>query len=484
MSDLDQLNPEMGATEELGAGIPDSSAGGDAHMGGEEHHHLEVSPEEKEQQGKMAKADLYKLASYSHKLFKQLHDDDELENWVEAKITKAADYIATVYHYLEYEMKVNEFGKHLNDAEITNEQRAQLQNMLSEAKMKIKELKLTQAEKVTKKLHESHGLERPCAECGGTGKVAYALPEETKEKVAKYNRLVKATKAAHKRLDANHNGIPDDMEGGEVDENFDGERGGDQETPSKFNKQKTGPNSTRYTRKSSTFSDEHDGGDGQKSHAKAKSSDEKKADKSNDIKLPKHDKPTWGMKGGEKFGKKDESVAEAKKAKPDFLDMDKDGDKKEPMKKAVADKKKNPFGKKVDEAKKEKAPEGSVSSKRFETDAQRVSRLAKEKKQAEKKTESIVSKAKSMWNNIKETESYIAEKSKKAKPDFLDMDKDGNKSEPMKKAVADKKKETVNESSEVSRMRELAGRLNRNENIINESREADTFRKLTNILKG
>jgi hypothetical protein len=32
-------------------------------------------------------------------------------------------------------------------------------------------------------------------------------------------------------------------------------------------------------------------------------------------------------------------------AKPDFLDMDKDGDKKEPMKKAVADKKKNPFKK-------------------------------------------------------------------------------------------------------------------------------------------
>jgi hypothetical protein len=32
--------------------------------------------------------------------------------------------------------------------------------------------------------------------------------------------------------------------------------------------------------------------------------------------------------------------------KPDFLDMDKDGNKKEPMKKAVADKKKNPFSKK------------------------------------------------------------------------------------------------------------------------------------------
>ena len=35
--------------------------------------------------------------------------------------------------------------------------------------------------------------------------------------------------------------------------------------------------------------------------------------------------------------------------------------------------------------------------------------------------------------------------SKKSKPDFLDMDKDGNKKEPMKKAVADKKKKAVKE---------------------------------------
>jgi hypothetical protein len=35
---------------------------------------------------------------------------------------------------------------------------------------------------------------------------------------------------------------------------------------------------------------------------------------------------------------------------------------------------------------------------------------------------------------------WAALKEKKAKPDFLDMDKDGNKKEPMKKAVADKKK--------------------------------------------
>jgi hypothetical protein len=40
----------------------------------------------------------------------------------------------------------------------------------------------------------------------------------------------------------------------------------------------------------------------------------------------------------------------------------------------------------------------------------------------------------------------------KAKPDFLDMDKDGNKTEPMKQAIKDKemKKESVNEAIQMS----------------------------------
>jgi hypothetical protein len=42
--------------------------------------------------------------------------------------------------------------------------------------------------------------------------------------------------------------------------------------------------------------------------------------------------------GWKKSYKEAAKVAEAK-AKPDFLDMDKDGDKKEPMKKAIADQK-------------------------------------------------------------------------------------------------------------------------------------------------
>ena len=76
---------------------------------------------------------------------------------------------------------------------------------------------------------------------------------------------------------------------------------------------------------------------------------------------------------------------EAKKAKPDFLDVDKDGDKKEPFKKAVKDKE-------LDEA----------------------------------------------------------------KPDFLDVDKDGDKKEPFKKAVKDKEEDDKLDEA-MSELRRLSG---------------------------
>ena len=55
------------------------------------------------------------------------------------------------------------------------------------------------------------------------------------------------------------------------------------------------------------------------------------------------------------------------------------------------------------------------------------------------------------WDSINgsQEESAVQEA---AKPDFLDMDKDGNKKEPMKKAIKDKemKKESVNEAIQIS----------------------------------
>lgn len=51
----------------------------------------------------MAKAELYKLAEYAPKLLDLIENYDELEGWVQAKITKASDYVSDVYHYLKYE---------------------------------------------------------------------------------------------------------------------------------------------------------------------------------------------------------------------------------------------------------------------------------------------------------------------------------------------------------------------------------------------
>lgn len=117
--------------------------------------HIDMQPQmdnRPDHEGAMARADLYKLANYSLKLFKMMDSNTQLEGWVQAKITKSADYIASVYHYLEYEMKFSEYGQAIDDSDVyTESQKRQLKNKLLEAKEKIKDLKKVQAEKAKKK---------------------------------------------------------------------------------------------------------------------------------------------------------------------------------------------------------------------------------------------------------------------------------------------------------------------------------------------
>jgi len=63
----------------------------------------------------MARADLYKIAKYAiklHDMLKGVSEETGLEGWQQAKITKAADYISSVYHNLDYDMK---FGEGMNE---------------------------------------------------------------------------------------------------------------------------------------------------------------------------------------------------------------------------------------------------------------------------------------------------------------------------------------------------------------------------------
>lgn len=59
-------------------------------------------------EGRMAKSDLLRLAKYSAKLFQMIDKDEQLDGWVQEKITLAADHIGNVYHYLEYEKMASE----------------------------------------------------------------------------------------------------------------------------------------------------------------------------------------------------------------------------------------------------------------------------------------------------------------------------------------------------------------------------------------
>ena len=52
-------------------------------------------------EGSMARSDLYRIEKYSTELMQMISDCANLEEWVESKITKAADYLSSVKHYME-----------------------------------------------------------------------------------------------------------------------------------------------------------------------------------------------------------------------------------------------------------------------------------------------------------------------------------------------------------------------------------------------
>jgi hypothetical protein len=58
-----------------------------------------------DKEGAMAKRQLHDMEKYSRELSEMLSDTTQLEAWVQAKLTKAADYLKTVKHYVEYGME-------------------------------------------------------------------------------------------------------------------------------------------------------------------------------------------------------------------------------------------------------------------------------------------------------------------------------------------------------------------------------------------
>ena len=53
----------------------------------------------------MAGRDLLKAQEYAAKLSEIVQQLPGLDGWVSAKITKASDYLSSVYHFLDYELR-------------------------------------------------------------------------------------------------------------------------------------------------------------------------------------------------------------------------------------------------------------------------------------------------------------------------------------------------------------------------------------------
>lgn len=492
--ELDQMNPDMSAQA---ATLPSG---------------------ETDREGAMAKADLYKLANYSHKLFQQIQDEDQLEGWVQAKITKAADYIASVYHYLEYEMKFSEYGKALDDSDVLSEgQKRVLKTRLNEAKSKVKELKKVQAEKVKdKSMAEGviSGGHTSCAECGGTGMVyeePKAIPDHVKAKVEKYKRQATAFHAAGKRIDANKNGIPDEDE---MEEDFDAlKKTGDSTKTSRGNVVTKTDKGIEHTRPADTYTDGGDdiasnakSGKGVKSHAKGETAAEKKEKAPAQKQSPKSAK-TWGMKDSEKFDNRDGAPAKPKKPKEEKTD--------ETYGQGVYEAKKKGDGNLANNAKPyDKVTRGDVIAGRLGKDEKGGKKSVKEESHQAKttmkhvdasdasdKTKAAIrkaskdikpgikgykdredalkaagveddrgpvkenAKAAAMWKSMKE-DVKLAEAKKKAEKDLpgnqekIDVDHDGEIEKSDLAALRAGKKETVKESADMTRMKEFLTRLN------------------------
>ena len=66
---------------------------------------------ESDHEVQMARAELYKIAKYAikmHEMLKGVDEQEGLEGWVQSKITKAADYMGSVYHHMDYQVKFDE----------------------------------------------------------------------------------------------------------------------------------------------------------------------------------------------------------------------------------------------------------------------------------------------------------------------------------------------------------------------------------------
>ena len=227
-------------------------------------------------------------------------------------------------------MKFSEFGSKLENSEMyTESEKKELKNKLMEAKEKVKELKKLQADKMagkkTVKVKESWDDDDEDPDVAKAEK-------ELKKKGVKLPKVKGVDPDKDISKLAKKSKKEDDLDESWDDDEDDDVKKADAELKKMGKKPikahaKVDPDKdiSKLAKKSKKDDDDLD-----------ESADKKaKKDYDGDGEVESEKDEVWGsrMKAAKKSGKMKES------AKPDFLDVDKDGDKKEPMKKASKEKK-------------------------------------------------------------------------------------------------------------------------------------------------
>lgn len=284
-------------------------------------------------EGQMARADLYRAAKNAMKLFEMVQEGSELEGWVQAKITKAADYLDSVYHYMEYQVKFGNGGVAKSVADITGEAEIKTDETVSEEDDEVE-------------MKESYEQ-----------KLQALLEGAVKKAKSKKDEKVDEAKFAASGVRAG------DKKKGKVD------KSSRKSYFLKFEKEGKTKGVTMVADEGESLSDLKDRAKRENMGWTLASVREKEAVEEGKSAAQKAAQEKFKAMAAKKKG--DKKVDEA--SKPDFLDMDKDGDKKEPMKKAVADKKQ----KKADEALDMnllKAAQGSMSKNKKDAESDKNAR--------------------------------------------------------------------------------------------------------------
>jgi len=523
--EMDQDMPDMGA---------DPSLEGPAEGNGD-------------QEGAMAKQELIKLANYATNLQEHIDDDEQLEAWVQSKITIAATNIASVYHYLAYEKKIGEYGEAVDHAPISESQKRVLKFRLNEAKEKLKALKKADAAKMAenafdwknKKSDDNGDYEKRSSTGGTTTKKGSTIthkhnPDRFTDEPHSDNDRTKSHAKARSSADKAGDRAMDkaaEKESKAWGKSNPGKQTIHKDGKTTTNEAKMAPGNMAHHH-ACEYAKHHKSGNlelamhhkeacescgGTITHGamgecyhqhphlngggiyecpgvvmEAKSKTSKKGDGNLANNAKPYDKITRGDVIAGRLGKDEKGGKAVKEAAPrgqrsqdSAIKVAQIGKSKSPganLKQGAEDALEKGNHKKIDQihqyattttptgrAKKvsEAKPSAGLSAAKKSAvvkDAKAGKDIGKPGKSFDKlakkagggeKGEKIAAAA--MWKNIKETTAYIAEKAK-VKPDYIDLDKDGDKTEPMKKAA--KEKETVKESADLARMRQLMTRLN------------------------